>query len=935
MKATGSQTHPTFNWSRRRFLIGSTAAGITLALVPLEARASFRDDESMPTAPGWSGDGLGPPRYRIDGYAKATGAKLYARDFRAADMDGWPDTTDHAMLVLASDATHRFLGINLKMLGPDLQPDRVVTAQDLEAARIRAKGYFTEDLMCPKGQTPIYLGQPVALLIFRSLDKFVTARQILRGATRTVVFGERTGAVTKPPYGANRFTRIGGSDPSSPDVYSPVKDGWVVSPRFRRGQSPSWPEADPAATRRAGQYGHDMRAKLDNGHAGRVFKQHFQTQSADHFFMEPESGLAWHDAANGRLSLVLGVQAPADTLHAIADILSDAKAPHAIRDLEGHFAYLGGAFGGKDMPQLPNYVALAGLFADGRPVRLALDRFEQFQLGLKRHAVTIDSQLGVDPKTGAFTAFACHLALNGGGTANYSASVADVAAISSASMYYLPKSDVSTVATHSRGVTAGSMRGYGGLQSITAMECLVDDVAAQLNMDPIELRRKNAMRTGYRNLTGAKPVVTIRSEELLHRLAQAPLWSKRGEDRRKYEAAHPNKAYGVGVACSMFKYGTGQDGALAAVSFEADGRIEVAASTIEMGTGVSTAVAVRVGDHLGRNADCVTLNATGPLWEPLSLVSSGDPLTMSQKDQDAAAANPRWVPVISSRASASVGAPVATQAVAEAAYALLRYSLWPAARAIWQAGDDVAFEDLVWIDGKLTAKDKEPLPFARLAQRCHASGQTTGVMVHAFSRWQWATAQFDMGSDIWTGAIDALALRRSGDWQVQDRIKVNFPPASTERLSETYAAICGAVVALSVDRTNGAIKVLRVHEVLDCGRAIVPELVSGMAQGGIAMGLGHALTEYLPLYEDGPGNGAWNVDRYDVPRAADVPVWDMTLETLPPIKTDDKPRGIAEIVMVPVIPATLNAIHNATGKRFTKLPVTADDIQKVQGRGNG
>ncbi len=448
------------------------------------------------------------------------------------------------------------------------------------------------------------------MLIFKGVEKFVTARQILRGA-KSVLFGEQTGAVSKPPYGANRFTRIGGSDPSSPDVYSPAKDGWVVPPRFRRGQSPSWPEADPTATRRAEQYGRDMRADLDDGHAGRVFKQHFQTQSADHFFMEPESGLAWHDAANDRLSLVLGVQAPADTLHAIAEILSDAKAPYAIKDLEGHFAYLGGAFGGKDMPQLPNYVALAGLFADGRPVRLALDRFEQFQLGMKRHAVTIDSQLGVDPKTGAFTAFACDLSLNGGGTANYSASVADVAAISSASMYYMPKSDISTVATHSRGVTAGSMRGYGGLQSITAMECLIDDVAAQLKIDPLALRRKNAMQSGYRNLTGAKPVVTIRSEELLDRLEQAPLWSKRDEDRSAFEAAHPSKAYGVGVACSMFKYGTGQDGALAAVSFDADGRIEVAASTIEMGTGVSTAVAVRVGDHLGRSADGVTLELDG------------------------------------------------------------------------------------------------------------------------------------------------------------------------------------------------------------------------------------------------------------------------------------------------------------------------------------
>ena len=71
------------------------------------------------------------------------------------------------------------------------------------------------------------------------------------------------------------------------------------------------------------------------------------------------------------------------------------------------------------------------------------------------------------------------------------------------------------------------------------------------------------------------------------------------------------------------------------------------------------------------------------------------------------------------------------------------------------------------------------------------------------------------------------------------------------------------------------------------------------------------------------------LDRYDVVRARDVPVWDMTLETLPPVEGNDAPRGIAEIVMVPVIPATLNAIHDATGKRFTRLPVTPDDILKA------
>ena len=250
----GSQSQPTINWSRRRFLIGSTAAGITLALVPLAAHASFVDDETMPAAPGWSGDGFGHPRYRIDGYAKATGAKLYARDFRAADMDGWPDETDHAMLLLASDATHRFVGTDLTMLAPDLQPDRVVTAEDLEAARIRAKGYFTEDLMCPKGQTPAYLGQPVALLIFRGLEKFVTARQILRGAKGVSCLRRANGrgrqaALRCEPLHPHRRIR-------------PVRPGCVFPGQGRLGRAAPFPSRTIPLLARSRRHRHAARRRI-------------------------------------------------------------------------------------------------------------------------------------------------------------------------------------------------------------------------------------------------------------------------------------------------------------------------------------------------------------------------------------------------------------------------------------------------------------------------------------------------------------------------------------------------------------------------------------------------------------------------------------------------------------------------------------------------
>ena len=103
--------------------------------------------------------------------------------------------------------------------------------------------------------------------------------------------------------------------------------------------------------------------------------------------------------------------------------------------------------------------------------------------------------------------------------------------------------------------------------------------------------------------------------------------------------------------------------------------------------------------------------------------------------------------------------------------------------------------------------------------------------------------------------------------------------------------------------------------------------MSGQLQGGLAMGIGHALHEYLPLYEDGPGDGTWNFNRYTLPRATDVAVWKQTGEVLPALSDTDPPKGMAEVVMIAVVPAIVNAIAHAIGQRFRELPVTAEKVR--------
>ena len=71
-------------------------------------------------------------------------------------------------------------------------------------------------------------------------------------------------------------------------------------------------------------------------------------------------------------------------------------------------------------------------------------------------------------------------------------------------IYYVPKVDLTTYASHSRGVTAGSMRGYGTLQTMTALEVLVDEICTALPLDPIEFRRRNALAPA--TAPGGKPL---------------------------------------------------------------------------------------------------------------------------------------------------------------------------------------------------------------------------------------------------------------------------------------------------------------------------------------------------------------------------------------------------------------------------------------------
>ncbi len=572
---------------------------------------------------------------------------------------------------------------------------------------------------------------------------------------------------------------------------------------------------------------------------------------------------------------------------------------------------------------MPLYIALAAMFYPGHPVRLAHDRFQQFQAGIKRHAFKMRTQMSLDRATGKLRAFAADHVLDGGGMANFSINVADVGAGAAIGIYDIPKADVTTVAVHSRGVTAGSMRGYGTLQTMTALEVMIDEAAVALKIDPIDLRRRNALSQDGRTIFGNKNAVSVRTPEVLDKLASHAIWTQRASMKAQAKAG---TLVGTGVACVTKDYGTGADCTQSRITVAPDGRIAIDSDAVEMGTAIGTALANRAAASLGAVATEVSV-ARVDAYASLALVKTIDPYVMTQAQQDAAARNPRWVPEVSSPSSASVGAHISTHGANEAAKIIFRFGLWPAALDLWgiPAADPRAkqWADAKWVGGKLTFASLAPLALADVAARAHARKLVTGAVVHGFNRWAWASATFEIDGESYTADIDALALRRGdGPFARLDRKRVAFPPAVNNRFSTSYTSICGTLARVEIDRATGNVRVAKAYSVVECGTALVPEVVIGQMQGGFAMGVGYALLENLPLYEDGPGNGKWNLGQYVLARGSDVPAGTLETEILAPVSAGEPPKGMAEVIMIPIVPAILCAIHDATGKRFDSLPVT-------------
>ncbi len=561
--------------SRRSFLKASVLAGVSVYIAPMGSRAFAALFEDKILTPVQWDAANGQAKFRIDGIAKVTGSKVFARDIRATDMPHWPQQQSHAFILRTTQADRSYEGFDLSLLGDDLKPDRVVTAEDLTRDGLIFPAFYGDDMLLPPGKTPAYLGQAVAILIYHDFARFRFAKDKLKFQDQIIRYGAQTGPLERDPWGTFRFVRVGGKTPYDDDIFSSLKDA-PVFPSMMRKHQPVWPDGvehgklDEQGMFHAGQ----IQQELDHPSADwLVMEREYTTQSIDTAALEPDNANCWYDAATQSLHMVVPTQAPLEVVESAAGMV--AKCAFPVKNLFIHPCYTVG-YGSKDHFNVPFYGLVCAMYADGRPVRLANDRYEQFQTSLKRHAFKMNYRIAVDKNTGLLQSFTAAMQADGGGRCNFSPSVAMVGATAAQSIYYFPKNDLSAVAIASRAIDAGSARGYGTLQSMAATEMMVDEIAAQLNVDPIDFRLKNALRSGMKNTQGAVPAGAIRVDDVLEKAKVHPLWVNRAKRKAEFEAAHPGKRYGVGFACVQKDFGTGAETSFAKVEFSAERQDQLA-----------------------------------------------------------------------------------------------------------------------------------------------------------------------------------------------------------------------------------------------------------------------------------------------------------------------------------------------------------------------
>jgi 4-hydroxybenzoyl-CoA reductase subunit alpha len=333
----------------------------------------------------------------------------------------------------------------------------------------------------------------------------------------------------------------------------------------------------------------------------------FLLQAVSHAYMEPCATLAQADG-QGRVTLWTSTQAPAIVQALLASVLGLRES-----DVRVIKPFVGGGFGGK-MELRPFDVCAAFLARlTGRPVKFVLTRGEELATGRRRHPMRLRSRVGFR-RDGTLCAKDFTVHLDGGAYNSMGPTATFLVGNFGAMLYRYPAYRYAGAHVYTNNPPAGAMRGFGAPQALFATESQMNEAAVELGIDPIELRRRNAMRPGD-VIPDVATIGTCAFTECLDRVAAMSDW------QHQRTSARPGT--GIGVGCYSFITGgnfnwfnTTYPFSAAEVRAYADGTVHLLTMAADIGQGSDTVLQQILAEELGLRLEDVQLTAADTAITP-------------------------------------------------------------------------------------------------------------------------------------------------------------------------------------------------------------------------------------------------------------------------------------------------------------------------------
>ena len=322
------------------------------------------------------------------------------------------------------------------------------------------------------------------------------------------------------------------------------------------------------------------------------FKGHYETQQVQHCHIENPVSFAYMEA--GRITVVTSTQIP----HIVRRVIGQALGIGwgSIRVVK---PYIGGGFGNKQEVLYEPLNAWLTTQVGGRCVKLDVSREETFQNTRSRHPISFDVAAAVDGD-GYLMARYCKAVSNQGGYASHGNAIVANAVTGFRQLY------LDQIGHHAQALTVytnrpapGAMRGYGIPQCNFASECMMEDIAREMGLDPLEFRKQNAMPLGYVDPFNG---ITCHSTALRECIDKGAAYIGWDELREKYKNQTGPVRRGVGMACFSYKTGVypiSLETSSARMVLNQDGTVQLHLGATEIGQGGDTVFSQMAAQAIG------------------------------------------------------------------------------------------------------------------------------------------------------------------------------------------------------------------------------------------------------------------------------------------------------------------------------------------------